>query len=121
MTTPRSVTLVRCLVALNGVIWVLLAVVGLLRTSAASSTMVIIYLLALADAAVLLWLAWRLGRPSRWVYYLALAVISVNAVLSITDQLGLADIAVLCLNLVTLALLLAARAYYLTRQDQTTP
>jgi hypothetical protein len=112
MTTPRSVMLARALIALNGVIWILLAAVGLLRASSITSTMVFVYLLALADAGVLLWLAWRIGRPSRWVYYLALAVIFVNAVLSITDEVGLADIAVLCLNLVILALLLAARSHY---------
>ena len=118
MTTPRSVTLIRALVALNGVIWVLLAAVGLLRNSTVSTTMLIVYLLALANACVLLWLAWRLGMPSRLVYSFALAVILVNAVLSITDELGLADIAVLCLNLVTFCLLLAARSYYLTRQKR---
>jgi hypothetical protein len=115
---PLVVPILRLLIAVNGVIWVLLAAVGLTRASSITSTMAFVYLLALTDAAVLLWLAWRLGSRSRWVYYFALAVIVVNAVLSITDEIGLADIAVLGLNLVTLALLLSTRSRYLTGERE---
>jgi hypothetical protein len=111
---PVAVIVTRVLFIINGVIWILLAAVGFWRMSSGAGTMAVVYLLALADAAVLLWLGWRLGSRSRWIYFLALVAIAVNAVLSITDDLGLADIAVLCLNLVTLGLLWISRATYLS-------
>jgi hypothetical protein len=108
---PPVITTIRLLLALNGVIWVLLAAAGFMRTGAGGA-MVVVYLLALADAAVLFWLGWKIGSRSRWIYVLALAVIAANAVLSITDELGPTDIAILGLNLATLALLLAACSWY---------
>jgi hypothetical protein len=118
LAIPRPVVAARLLLALNAAIWVVLGVLGLARGESLSSVMLIVYILALADAAVLLWLSWRISRPQRWSYYLALLVLAANAVLSITDEFGLSDLAVLCLNLVTLALLVAGRAYFTPRRER---
>ena len=68
--------------------------------------------LMFANALMLLWVAWGLGRGSRPLYWLGLAQVAVNLLLSVTDQVGVWDWIVLLLNAVTLALLFAQRRHF---------
>jgi hypothetical protein len=65
------------------------------------------------NAFVMMFIAWGIGRRQRAYYYLALAVILANILLTITDEFGLFDLIVLLLNLAILFLLLAGRSNYL--------
>jgi len=113
---PLAVTMARLLIGLNALIWLGF---GLIVASGAHP--------AVPHSAVLRWimtiggllaggalavLALLLGRPRRWVYLMTLTTLAVLAALSITDQVGLADLAVLALELAAIALLLRARAWF---------
>ena len=115
-TSATSVTATRWLLALNGAAWVYIGALGLLQLAkdpaGHASAIWIVYLLAFANAGVMLWLARDLGQHKPRIYYFALAVVAVNTVLSVTDQVGLADLIILCLNIVLLLLLLATRSSY---------
>lgn len=54
-----------------------------------------------------------LGRAGRLVYYLTLGLLAVLSILTITDDFGVADMAVLVLHLVPLVLLLKERRWFL--------
>jgi hypothetical protein len=110
------VTIARLLIALNALIWLGF---GLIVASGAHP--------AVPDSAVLRWimgvggllagaalavLALLLGRPRRWVYLVSLTALAVLAALSIADQVGLADLAVLAIQLAAIACLLRGRAWF---------
>lgn len=106
----------------NAVIWVLLAVVTVLRMGDGSAgqqqAAPFIAILMLGNAVVMLVSAWGLGRRSRLFYLFAVAVLVVNIILTITDQVGWLDVLTGLLDLVLLALLAAMRGRYWGRSDQ---
>jgi len=89
---PRAVIAAQVAFVLLGLVWIAFAVIILLRLPGGPVAAWIIAALMLGNACVLLWLAWGIGRRSPRFYYLALAVVAANAVLSITDQVGIYDI-----------------------------
>lgn len=72
-------------------------------------------LLAFASALGLLGLAFLLARRVRLAFYLTVALLGLIAVLTVTDEVGPADILVLRLTFAPLALLAAARGWFLHR------
>jgi lysylphosphatidylglycerol synthetase-like protein (DUF2156 family) len=72
--------------------------------------------LAWASAAALAGLAILLGRRIRVAFYLAVILLAIIAVLSITDQIGWVDVASLGVSVIPLALLLKDRAWYLRQK-----
>jgi hypothetical protein len=113
---PAAVIAARALFLLNGAAWILFGGLSLLTANPASTdqmaVMRIVAALAFANAAVLLWIGWSLAKRQRRIYYLSLAMIAVNAVLCVTDDIGLIDLLFLCLNLGLLVLLVATRSHY---------
>jgi hypothetical protein len=111
-----AVIAARALFLLNGAAWILFGSLSLLTANPASTdqmaVMRIVAALAFANAAVLLWIGWSLAKRQRRIYYLSLAMIAVNAVLCVTDDIGLIDLLFLCLNLGLLVLLVATRSHY---------
>jgi hypothetical protein len=112
-SVPRTVTAGRVLLGLNAAIWATLGMVTYLRLSALTSTAAaVVALLMVMNAAVMGWLAGRLGRGTTRVFSLAVAILAVNIILTITDEFGLADFAMLVLELATMLVLLAMRDWY---------
>jgi len=112
---PNSVIVARALFLLNAAIWVLFGVVSLIRMSnsaAGSASMWIVAILMFANACVMLWVGGGLGKQQRRFYYLALVVLAVNIILTVTDQFGLFDLIILVFDAVLFALLVATRAGY---------
>jgi hypothetical protein len=73
--------------------------------------------LALASAASLAAIALLLSRRSRPAFFVAISLLTIIVVLSITDQVGLVDLAALAVSAAPLVLLLKDRAWYLRRAD----
>jgi hypothetical protein len=73
--------------------------------------------LALASAAALAGLAILLSRRVRPAFYLAVILLALIAVLSVTDQIGVLDLVALAISVIPLVLLLKDRAWYLRRRD----
>jgi hypothetical protein len=69
--------------------------------------------LAVAAAAALAVTALLLRRRIRVAYFFAVLVLAAIAVLSLTDQVGVLDVASLLVSLIPLILLLKDRAWYL--------
>jgi len=114
---PLAVGLARLLIALNALIWLSF---GVIVASGAHPAMphsgVLRWIMAIGGllaGAALVTLAVLLGRKRRWVHRASLAVLAVLAALSITDQVGLADLAVLALQLTAIACLLRGRAWFM--------
>ena len=109
-------TIARLLIGLNALIWLGF---GLIVASGAHPAVphsaVLRWIMAIGGllaGAALAGLALLLGRPRRWVYLISLTALAVLAALSITDQVGLVDLAVLALELAAIACLLRARAWF---------
>lgn len=107
---PTSVSIARALFLLNAVIWVLLAAATLLRS--ANGLAWGLALLMLANAGVMLWAGRGIGRRQKRFYYLALAVLAVNIVLTVTDQFGALDLSTLVIDVLLFALLIVTRGEY---------
>jgi uncharacterized membrane protein YgdD (TMEM256/DUF423 family) len=115
--TPRVVTALRILFVVNAALWIALGAFTLSRMASGSSEQAsvagILAAMMAAYALVLCFVAWSLGRRKKIFYYFAVLVVLGTIVLTFTDQFGLADIIGLALNVGLLALLFAARRWYL--------
>ena len=68
--------------------------------------------LMFANALVMVWLGWGIGRQSRRFLFLAVAYLVFTIILTITDQFGIWDLLMLISNMGLLGLLLATRGRY---------
>lgn len=115
-TRWNLVHLARILFIANTLVWLLLGVVSLTRVAGNGTgqmlTMVGIAILMFGNAAAMLVCGVGLGTRQRRFYFLALAVLAVNIILSITDQFGLLDLLTLLLDVALLGLLVWDRKSY---------
>ena len=80
-----------------------------------SSTMLgIITMLMFANAIVLIWIGWGIGKGQRLYYYFGLLVLAGNIFLTLTDEFGVFDQVTLILAVGLLILLIVTRSKYLT-------
>lgn len=124
LAAPGAPRPIRWLCALLGVVaagWILLALSTFGRAGAPGANLAaldaVLGGLMLANAALLLVIAYGIGRRRRWPFYAGVGVLLVNAVLSVTDEFGLLDFLFLLLNLVLLALLVWNRGYLLNARE----
>ena len=106
-----AVRAARVLFFLDAAIWLALGITSLFRVSRGPTTMItaiVIGVLMFGNAGAMMVSGFGLGKW-RGFYYLALAVLLVNIVLTFTDQVGLLDILTFALDLVLLILLIVAR------------
>jgi len=103
------VTAVRALFAVNALVWVVMAVVvwtGIIGIGLRDPASVgALALLMLGNAILLGFFAWRVLRGQRVIDYAALLWVAINLVLTITDEIGVYDLAALILNLSLLIML----------------
>jgi hypothetical protein len=101
---------VRLLFAVNRLTWVVIAALvwtGTVSIGVGGTAMTILALLMVGNAILLALAAWRALRGHRIVDFAALALVGVNTVLTVTDEVGGYDLAILILNLSLLIVLLA--------------
>lgn len=112
-TIDRPTRIAQALFVLNGVIWFVFGVVSLLQLTRRypdqQLTYILIAVLMFANVAALLLSAWLVGKPWRWGFYLALAVLLANILLTFTDQVGFFDWATLLIDLAILGTLIVRR------------
>lgn len=103
----RNQTLVVVLLVLSGIMWGLFAMLFPGRHALMEPSMrwTIVGLLLL-DALFYFVAAWGLARRIRFIHRFALLLVGGNALLSIADQVGLADLVIGLLNVVMLVLLI---------------
>jgi hypothetical protein len=113
---PASLTIARALFILNGVIWILFGLFGLYQFAASGeaqgTSTAIIALIMFANASLMIGLGFAIGKGKKRLYYLAIAVLLINIILTVTDEFGIFDFATLLIDVVLLALLIATRSRY---------
>ena len=106
---PRTVFLAQTLFFLNGLIWLALGVVGLVRLADSGNPSVTLWLVAIlmfGNVGAMLIAGLWLGQRSRWAFFFALVVLVVNILLTFTDQVGFWDILTVLIDLGLLGFLL---------------
>lgn len=106
----------RYLFFLTVAVLIVFGIGSLLRigTSPDRTSLYVFYaLLMFGDAAVMLFCALQLEKRTGLVFYLSVAVLTLNIVLTIFDQFGWIDLLFVTLNMLTLFTLLMARREFL--------
>jgi hypothetical protein len=113
-TPPAAVVSgARILLALNGLIWLLLAIFTLLRLDGARPGMIVVAVLMVGNAGAMLLAARLITRRRRIFYLFTLALLLVNIFLTFADQFGLLDLLTLLVDLVLLSILLLRWHHFL--------
>ncbi|MFN2111081.1 MAG: hypothetical protein ACK2UI_15610 [Anaerolineae bacterium] len=114
-----TVRVAQILFFLDAAIWIALGITSLLNVARGSTsimTAIVIGVLMFGNAGAMVLSGFGLGKW-RGFYYLALAVLLVNIVLTFTDQVGLLDILTFLLDLALLMLLITTSKQYLHRNE----
>ena len=98
---------------INAVIWILIGVFTLWRMnldgSLSQMSAILVGMLMFGNAFILFLAGIGLAERTRLTFLFAFLILFINSVLTITDQVGLIDLLILVLNLLTLALLVIYR------------
>jgi len=117
---PRTVTIAFLLIIANALVWIgfaLFVLTGILPgLPGGENARFAMALLALIAAGALVALGILTRRRNKWGYVLTVAALVFLIVLTVADQVGLADLAVLVLVLVPLVLLIKDRDWYMRRE-----
>lgn len=120
--TPRSILIAHALILVNGVFWLLFAIVAaagrLPGILAASPMKWIMAILALSVSVVLGILALLLQKRKKFAFYSIVLALPIIAVLSITDEVGVLDILTLAISLAAFILIISNRSWYLQTEDK---
>ncbi|MCX6029164.1 MAG: hypothetical protein NT169_07650 [Chloroflexi bacterium] len=116
--TPYIVRAAQAVFFLNAAIWLQFGVLSLIRMAGGSPdraiTAGIVAILMFGNVAAMLLCGVGLGKQQKRFYYLAVAVLVVNILLTVTDQFGVLDFITLVIDVGLLALLIATRSRYLS-------
>jgi lysylphosphatidylglycerol synthetase-like protein (DUF2156 family) len=125
---PRSkqstqIALAQGLLFLNTAIWIFFLILFLTDQAKPGDTLSswVIPILMAGNAIAMLVCAIGIGKRSRFFYFVSLAVIGINILLTVTDQVGLFDYITLLIDLVILALLAASRKGFSAARDSAAP
>lgn len=113
----NPVRVAQALFFLNAAIWLLLGVSSLIRMTGDNPdravTAWIVASLMFGNVGAMLWSGVGIGKRQKRFYYLAVVVLIVNIVLTVTDEFGVLDFVTLVIDLLLLGLLIANRKRYL--------
>jgi len=112
------VKITQALFYINVVIWLAFGVITaawMVNNQDPDQTVVaaIVTIFMFGNAAAMLISGLGLGTRSKWLYFLAVAVIVVNIILTFTDQFGWPDFLTLVIDVVIFVLLIVIRRRYL--------
>jgi hypothetical protein len=114
---PTSVSAARVLVLLNAIVWLAFGVIIAIGAHPALPDSILLKwamaILGLLTSGILLALFIYLGRRSRLAFFATLAVLGSMSVLTMADEVGLADLAVLGITIAAIVCLIGSRAWFL--------
>lgn len=111
-TVPLN-SLLATLFVINAAIWIAFGTSTLVRMEGQGVVAWVLAVLMFGNAGAMLLSGWGLAKQKGSFFYLAVAVLAVNIVLTITDEFGPFDLIVLLIDLALLVLLIETRARYL--------
>lgn len=103
---------------LNTFIWLGLAAYVLYDMTVINNnrlSAVLVGIFMLGNAAMMLVNGILLGKRQTWAYYFAVFVLTVNIILTFTDQFGFWDLLTLIVDLILFVILLSIRKPYLSK------
>ncbi len=98
----NTAIILRCLLVLQGLFWLVMSALGLLKPDA-KNEQVFIAILMIANGAAFIVLALTVNKDMLLLRIFSMAFLFVNLILTVTDQMGTLDYCTLALNIVTLA------------------
>ncbi len=105
------------LFSLNAAIWLILSILSLVNLpnnqTAPRLILGVIAVLMVGNAIAMAVSGYVLSQKVRWSYYLAMAVLGINIILTVTDQVGTLDWITLIIDLIILGILIRIREEYL--------
>jgi hypothetical protein len=114
--SPTVVIAVQALFFLNAAIWLAFGIGSLVRLAHRNPdqpiTAAVVAILMFGNVGAMLGAGLGLGRRRRWLYTLALLVLAVNIILTVTDRFGIFDLITLIIDVALLGLLIATRKLY---------
>jgi hypothetical protein len=123
--TGKLVRLARALFYLNAAAWFIFGALSLLRMADGSSdmsfTLWIVAILMFGNVGAMVLCGAVLVRRQRRFYFLAVGVLMINVVLSVTDEFGVFDLVTMMIDVVLLGLLFAIRKRYLSPSGGASP
>ena len=121
--SPKSVRLALIFILLDAGLWLFYAFLmafGGIRPFAAPTTIRwVLAALALGCSAALAGTAILLRKHNRFAYFGGLVLLEVVAILSITDEIGLADFSLALISFIPIVLMLKDRGWYLRQNNGT--
>jgi len=116
MTSSNPVRTAQILFVLNATIWLMFGITGLvnLQTNPIVPAFLkwMIPVLMFGNAGAMFLSGFGLGKKNRWFYYLALTVLGMNILLSLTDQVGIWDWMTLIIDVIILIFVIQTRKAY---------
>jgi len=113
---PRAVQTAQILFLLNAAIWVIFSIVSMVNIqnnqSVPGLVLWVIAILMVGNGGAMVFSNYTLSRRVRWSYLLAMLVLGINIILTVTDQVGIFDWITLLIDLVLLSILFAIRKEY---------
>lgn len=104
MINNRILQILKSLLLAFCVFWIVMAIIYLLRIYTFDLQHLIIMILMIFDAICFAVFAFLINRKSIVIYIMLILFILINAVLTVTDQLGIIDWLTLLFNIVVLVL-----------------
>ena len=122
---PMSIKVLEILFLINVALWVLFGLYGLFGAESIdpvnAGTVRINAVIMLVYAGIFLYIVWGINKRKKWSFYGAVAVLAITIVMTIFDQVGIIDIAILIFNIVLLGYLVKNKSYFLLdKQKKTT-
>ena len=118
---PLTVTITLVIILINAFFWlalgIIIAVDALPGLPDLPQMKWILAILSIAIAVILLGLTFFLFKRSRTSYFLTLVFFGITSILTIFDDVGLADIVFLLISLIPILLLIKDRSWYLQTKD----
>jgi len=112
-----SIKAAQVLLGLTAIIWVSFGAVSLFTLAEQNPEQIVLFgliaILMFGNAGAMLLASWLLGKRWKSGFYLALAVLLVNVILTLTDQFGIFDLITFILDLILLGILIAKRSVFI--------
>jgi hypothetical protein len=108
-TDPVKRNAVRFLFFFNALAWIgfaIYVVLDMVNNLNQVSAAVFVGLFMLGNAGLMIWSGILLAKPQKWGYYVALAVIFINILYSLSVQFGLLDIITIIFDIIIFVMLI---------------
>jgi hypothetical protein len=114
---PKTVFATLIIIMINAAFWLIytfiMAFGGVSSIASASTVKWVMAILALSSSVALAGITFFLARRNRLAFFFGVVLLTIIAILSITDEFGILDLFSLLVSIVPLGLMIRDRAWYL--------